>query len=72
MRNVKLTDEDCDWIHSSFMHRIELLGEWLELDGPDQDGADDMREELRCAESIVAALRKAGYTTKAEAAREAS
>lgn len=58
---VDLTDDDCDWIYSTFMHRIELLGEWLETDGPDQAGADYMREELAAAESVVKALERAGY-----------
>lgn len=58
---VDLTDDDCDWIYSTFMHRIELLSEWLELDGPDQVGADNMREELAASESVVNALVRAGY-----------
>lgn len=66
---VELTDEDCDWIYSTFMLRIELLNEQLDLDGPDQSGADDMRVELCSSESIVNALRRAGYKTVAETRR---
>lgn len=62
---VDLTDDDCDWIYSTFMHRIELLGEWLEMDGPDQVGADNMRDELAAAESVIRALERAGYDRSA-------
>ena len=64
--SVDLTEDNCDWVYSTFMHRIELLEEWLEADGPDQVGADNMREELRAAEEIVKAMRRAGYKTLTE------
>ena len=64
--SVSLTEDNCDWAYSTFMHRIELLGEWLDADGPDQVDADNMREELRAAEEIIKALRRAGYKTMAE------
>jgi hypothetical protein len=64
--SVDMTADDCDWVYSTFMHRIELLSENLELDGPTQPGAADMQEELRASEQIVARLRRAGYRTANE------
>lgn len=60
-RDVFLSDDECDRVYSTFMHRIELLEEWLQVDGPNQSGAADMRAELLEAEAVVNALRRAGY-----------
>lgn len=69
--SVSLSLDDCDWIYSSFMHRIELLSEWLQSDGPEQVGADNMREELAAANSIVRSLRRGGYKNMGERRRDA-
>jgi hypothetical protein len=65
MARVEFSEDDCDWVYSTFMHRIELLEEYL-TDEPDNA---DMREELRAAESVVSAIRKSGYRTTAERRR---
>lgn len=69
---VSLTEDSGDWVYSTFMHRIELLEEWLEMDGPDQVGADNMREELLASREIVKSLERAGYKTIAERCRAAT
>lgn len=69
---VELTVDECDWVYSTFMHRIELLGETLELDGPDNSDSFHLHQEIAAGESIVGALRKAGYKTDTERRREES
>lgn len=68
MPTIRMTDDDCDWVHSHFTHRIVLLQEYL-ADEPDNE---DLREEMRAAESVVSALRRSGYRDYGERRRDAA